>query len=108
MKTDRRTLLTLGAGAFVAATLPFARGRRVLVRRQLPVMGTFADLAVVHSSRRAAHRALDAACAELTRVDETMSRFRPDSDIGRLNTAGGAVCVGAPTAEVLAVASTTG
>ena len=33
-----------------------------------------------------------------------MSRFRPDSDIGRLNTAGGAVRVGAPTAEVLAAA----
>jgi thiamine biosynthesis lipoprotein len=102
MKTDRRTLLTLGAGAFVAAALPFARGRRVLVRRQLPVMGTFADLAVVHTSRRSAHRALDAACAELVRVDETMSRFRPDSDIGRLNAADSAVRVGAPTAEVLA------
>jgi thiamine biosynthesis lipoprotein len=104
MRTDRRTLLTLGAGAFVAAALPFARGRRVLVRRQLPVMGTLADLAVVHSSRRAAHRALDAACAELVHVDETMSRFRPDSDIGRLNAARGAVRVGAPTAEVLAAA----
>ncbi|MDH3593177.1 MAG: FAD:protein FMN transferase [Planctomycetota bacterium] len=87
----RRDFLVLGAGAFVAASLPFTRGRGPrLVRRRVPLMGTIAEIAVVHDD---AHPALDAAFAELHLVDETMSRFRADSDVGRVNRAGPGVAV---------------
>ena len=82
---SRRDMLALGIGAFVVASLPLARGRRRLTRRSVPVMGTVADLAVVHRDERHAHRALDAAVDELLRVDRLMTRFSPDSDVGRVN-----------------------
>lgn len=97
----RRDFLVLGAGAFVAASFPFTRGRGArLVRRRVPLMGTIAEIAVVHDD---AHAALDAAFAELHFVDETMSRFRATSDVGRLNRAGpgAAVDMDGTTALVL-------
>jgi len=84
----RREVLALGIGAFVVASVPLVRrfGRsRPLIRRSLPVMGTIADLAVVHDDPALAHAALDAAFAELVRVDRSMTRFRDDSDVGRAN-----------------------
>ena len=82
----RRQFLALGVGAFVIAALPrAARPRRRLVRRQLPIMGTIAEIGVVHHDPRWAHGAIDAALGELVRVDRTMSRFRADSDVGRAN-----------------------
>jgi thiamine biosynthesis lipoprotein len=86
----RRDVIALGAGAFVVAALPFAtRSRRRAYRRTLPVMGTIADLAVVTDDAGRAHAALDAAAAELRRVDALMSRYRADSDVGRANAAAG-------------------
>ena len=104
MNPDRRDFLVLGMGALAVATLPRALRRKDrLVRRQIPVMGTVAEVAVRHQDEAWAHRAIDAAFAELRRVDATMSRFRKDSDVGRLNlaSAGVAVPVAAHTAEVL-------
>jgi FAD:protein FMN transferase len=87
-RPDRREFLALGLGAFVVAAFPLARRRTPrLVRRTVPVMGTTADLAVVHADERYAQAAIDAAIRELTRVDRLMSRFRSDSDIGRANAA---------------------
>lgn len=109
MKPDRREFLALGVGALAVAALPRAlRRERALIRRQIPVMGTVADIAIRHRDGAWAQRAADAAFAELRRVDETMSRFRLDSDIGRLNAAerGRAVAVSDDTAEVLAAALT--
>ena len=104
-RVSRRDLLALGVGAFVVAAIPFAsrRGSRRLVRRSVPVMGTIADLALVHDDERAAQAALDAAIDELRWVDATMSRFKTDSDVGRANLAAGreAVHVTAGTALVL-------
>jgi thiamine biosynthesis lipoprotein len=98
---DRRTFLALGAGAFAVALLPW--GRRRLFRRTIPVMGTIAEVAVVHDDAAAAQGAIDAAFAELRLVDATMSRFSASSDVGRLNQggAGGPVPVSAETARVL-------
>ncbi|MDH3590454.1 MAG: FAD:protein FMN transferase [Planctomycetota bacterium] len=101
-KVTRRSVLALGAGAFVFAAVPYGRGRRPrLFRRRLPLMGTIAEIAVVHDGNP--HAALDAAFAELRFVDETMSRFLATSDVGRLNHAGPgvAVTVGEQTALVL-------
>jgi thiamine biosynthesis lipoprotein len=91
----RREFLALGIGAFLVATLPrAARPDRRLVRRQLPLMGTIAEIAVVTRDARWAHGAIDAAFAELLRVDRTMSHFRADSDVGRVNAGG----IGVPVA----------
>jgi thiamine biosynthesis lipoprotein len=65
-------------------------------------MGTVAEFAVV-ASRRDGHAAIDGAFAELSRVDACMSRFRPDSEIGRLN-AGRRATLSTPTRQVLETA----
>ncbi|HEX5138315.1 MAG TPA: FAD:protein FMN transferase [Planctomycetota bacterium] len=104
---DRRTFLALGAGAFAVAMSPLAfRPRRGLVRRMIPVMGTLAEVAVVHPDAALAEEAIDAAFSELRSVDARMSRFSAMSDVGRLNSGGarGPVAVAPETARVLAEA----
>jgi len=103
MNPTRRDFLALGVGALAVASLPRAmRRRRHLVRRQIPVMGTIAEVAVLHRDDAWAQRAIDAALDELRRVDRTMTRFRTDSDVGRLNLSGGrAVAIADDTKQVL-------
>ncbi|MCC6928512.1 MAG: FAD:protein FMN transferase [Gemmatimonadaceae bacterium] len=85
-RPSRRDFLVLGVGAFVVASIPLAhRHRRQLVRRQLPMMGTIADITLLHDDVAQGEQALDAAFAELASVERTMSRFRDDSDVGRAN-----------------------
>jgi thiamine biosynthesis lipoprotein len=82
----RREFITLGTGLFVVLTLPAAfRRRTILVRRTLPLMGTIAEVQVAFRDERGGEDAIDAALAELQWVERTMSRFRPESDIGRAN-----------------------
>jgi FAD:protein FMN transferase len=104
---SRRDFLTLGIGAFVVGAAPWAGRRRdALVRRSLPVMGTVAEIAVVHRDPSHAQAAIDAAFAELEAVERTMSRFRADSDVGRANLSAhaGPVEIGPSTTAVLAEA----
>jgi FAD:protein FMN transferase len=104
---DRREFLALGLGAFVVAALPLAARRAPrLVRRTVPAMGTTAELAVVHADERYAQAAIDAALREVARVERLMSRFRADSDVGRMNAAAlrTRVPVDAATASVLLAA----
>jgi thiamine biosynthesis lipoprotein len=83
---SRRDFIALGIGAFVVASVPVVlRGRRSLVRRAVPTMGTIADFAVVHGDERYAQDAIDAAIEELRFVDRTMTWFSSDSDVGRAN-----------------------
>jgi thiamine biosynthesis lipoprotein len=99
----RREFVGLGLGAFVVASIPFARHRPVgVVRRSMPVMGTIAQFAVVHRDPRQAHAAIDAAIDELLWVERTMTRFTDTSDIGRANlfAAHDGVIVSAETAYV--------
>lgn len=101
---NRREFVALGVGALVVASLPAGlRNRRRLVRRSVPVMGTIADIAVVHRDPRYAHAAIDAAIAELRFVERTMSRFSSSSDVARANleAAAGPVAVTPETALVL-------
>lgn len=103
----RREFLALGAGAFALAFAPgVLRGRARLVRRSVPVMGTVAEMAVVHRDERSAHRALDGAVSALVDVERAMTRFRADSDIGRANLAAArdAVTVSPETAHVVQAA----
>ncbi|MFQ5537191.1 MAG: FAD:protein FMN transferase [Gemmatimonadota bacterium] len=100
---DRREFLALGVGALAVAAVPgVLRRERRLIRRRIPVMGTIAEVAVRHENEVWAQRAINAAFEELRRVDRTMTRFRSDSDVGRVNEArGGVVAVSEDTAIVL-------
>lgn len=101
---NRREFVSLGAGAFTLLALGVTHRRRArAVRRTVPVMGTMAEFVVVHDDVRLAHAAIDDAIRELQSVDRSMSHFRRDSDIGRVNLSGGAkaVTVCAATATVL-------
>lgn len=85
-RPTRREFLAIGGGVFVALSLPLALRRHLqLLRRSFPVMGTIAEVQVAHPDPRLAEAAIDAAMAELQRVERVMTRFRPDSDIGRVN-----------------------
>jgi thiamine biosynthesis lipoprotein len=89
----------------VLAGLPLAAlRRRLMVRRSMPVMGTMAELTVVHHDTPLAERAIDAAFDVLRRVERQMTRFSDGSDIGRANLAAGreGVAVAPATATVLA------
>ncbi|MBK8913630.1 MAG: FAD:protein FMN transferase [Phycisphaerales bacterium] len=61
---------------------------------------------IVHDDRKYAQQAVRAAFAEVDRLERELSRFRPDSDISRINAAplGTAVRVSADTIEVLLLA----
>jgi len=104
---SRRQFVALGAGVLLVAAAPAAllrRSPRKVWRRTIPVMGTLAEVAVVDADRERAEAAIDAAFAELRRVDLTMSRFSRISDVGRVNASavGSAVPVSAETARVVA------
>lgn len=103
----RRQLLAIGGGLFLVALVPQAlRRRRVAVTRSIPVMGTVAEVVVVHEDRDRAEAAIDLAFERLRWVDRTMSRFQPASDIGQANARafGTAVPVEAATAMVVEAA----
>ena len=83
---SRREVVLLGVGAFALATIPFLRGgRRHLFRRSVPIMGTIADLVVVHRDEQYAQAAIDAAIQQLRYVDRTMTAYSEASDVGRAN-----------------------
>lgn len=106
-RASRRAFLALGGGALVVAAVPWAtRQRRGVYRRTLPVMGTIAEVTVVHPSAARAQDALDAAFAELTRIERLMTRYQRTSDVGRVNEAapGVPVAVTAETAGVVLAA----
>jgi FAD:protein FMN transferase len=104
-RPSRREFLALGVGAFVVAASPgVIRPRRQVVRRAVPVMGTIAEVGVVHQNERYAQGAIDAAIAELRAVDRAMTRFSDESEVGRANLQAAVrpVGIGAGTAEVVA------
>jgi thiamine biosynthesis lipoprotein len=102
----RREVIALGIGAFVVASVPFARRRARLYRRTMPAMGTIVELAVVHRDPRYAEAAMDAALARMATVERVMTHFDPRSDVGRANlgAAREAVWVTPATASVIAAA----
>jgi FAD:protein FMN transferase len=103
----RREFIAFGIGAFTVALAPgMLRPARRLVRRTVPVMGTIAEIAIVHRNERQAQDAADAAIDALLGVERMMTRFRSDSDIGRANVFAGrdAVAIDEHTARVVAEA----
>lgn len=83
---SRRDILLLGAGAFAVAAVPMLRSRRRrLIRRSVPLMGTVAEIGVVHRDEHYAQSAIDAGFARLRQIERLMTRFETTSDVGRVN-----------------------
>lgn len=101
---DRREFIAMGIGALVVSALPFGAMRRhQLISRTIPVMGTIAEIAVVHHDRSTAQAAIHDAIEALRWTDMHISRFRPDSEIGTINRNAGreSVVVTRETADVV-------
>lgn len=85
---NRREFLKIGGGALLIAGAglgPILRRRRQLFRQSTVMMGTIAEIQVVHDDERRAFRAIEAAFSELSRMERQFSYYRPDSDVGMLN-----------------------
>ncbi len=87
MPIDRRKFLLLAASGVGLSCLPWLAGRRQprTVTRTSWALGTDVSLSVAGLSEIAANRALDAAFAEIETVEQTMSLYRPDSQLSELN-----------------------
>ncbi|WP_425618367.1 FAD:protein FMN transferase [Anatilimnocola sp. NA78] len=88
MNLGRRRFVLLAAGGASLALLPWLAARRpspALVTRKAWALGSDVSLSVVGLDESAAHRALDAALAEIETVEQVMSLYRPDSQISLLN-----------------------
>ena len=62
--------------------------RPLFVHGQRYAMGTMFDIAVYHPARAPAERAIDAALAEIVRLDHVLSHYNPESDLSQLLRAG--------------------
>lgn len=102
---SRRSILTAAIGAFAGAGLwsarsrffgsagatppaPTGSGRLTAFHRTSRALGTNVSLTLAHTEEAAANRAAAAAFAELERVEQSLSVYRPDSTLGRLNATG--------------------
>ena len=105
-RINRRDLMLLGLGGFIAAVPLARRARLSFVQREFPVMGTIGKVAVAHRDERIARAAIADAIEALQWVDRTMTNFSTQSDIGRANqgAAKEAVVVTPETAKVLLAA----
>lgn len=75
------------------------------VRRMQPLLGTFVHIEVEALEHpEALHTAIDQAYADVARVEQLMSLYRPDSDLSRLHASDGAVEVDPWTIRVLTLA----
>lgn len=81
------TTATTAANHPITSTMAMATASRVIVERSARMMGTEVSvrIAATAGERPAAEAAAAACMAWLAEVDERLSRFRPESDLCRLN-----------------------
>jgi thiamine biosynthesis lipoprotein len=68
--------------------------RQTLIHAQRYAMGTMFDIVVYHAARAQAERAIEAALAEVVRLDRVLSHYDRDSDLSRLIRHGRGALVG--------------
>jgi FAD:protein FMN transferase len=88
MKLDRRRFFVCtaaGIGAGGAAWLWSRDATSKTVQRTAWALGSDVSFTVVGLNERAANRAIDAALMEIETVEQTMSIYRPDSQLSQLN-----------------------
>lgn len=91
--------LPLATGALWLAP---QRARAATVSDQRAIMGTVVDIRVHHGNERDARRAVDAAWAEMLRLENMMSRYVPGNPLTAIHAAAGIQPVAVP-AELMAV-----
>ncbi|MBL9131335.1 MAG: FAD:protein FMN transferase [Verrucomicrobiaceae bacterium] len=100
---SRRRFFALATGALISSCArqrgiqPFARSSKAL--------GATVTMTVLHADESAANVALDAAFAELERIESVMSLYRRESQISRLNRDGALDAPDASLIEVLRFAA---
>jgi thiamine biosynthesis lipoprotein len=94
--------LTVGAFVLCGCAVSHAAERH-LVRRGFQAMGTEISFAVLATDEEGAVKAIDAAFAELKRVENLMTTWRDDSEVSRINQQAGIapVVVSPETLEVI-------
>jgi thiamine biosynthesis lipoprotein len=94
--------LTLGAFVLCSCA-PSHAAERHLVRRSFQAMGTEISFAVLATDEDGATKAIDAAFAELKRLENLMTTWRDDSEVSRINHQAGIapVVVSPETLEVI-------
>jgi thiamine biosynthesis lipoprotein len=102
-RPTRREFIGLGIGALAVSAVPLLRRKDQVIRRTFPVMGTLAEITVVHPDRRYGHRAVDAAVRSLQSTHFTLTRYETTSEVGQVNDAAGErpMAVSAATASVV-------
>lgn len=83
--TRRRVLTILAAAAGLPLALKAGSAEARLVRWEGHALGATASLALYHHDEDKARRAIDAAIAELQRLESVFSLYRADSAMARLN-----------------------
>ena len=58
-------------------------------KKSKKLMGTEMEITVVSADEKAAHKVIDAAFAEIRRIEELMSTYIPESQISKINSAAG-------------------
>jgi thiamine biosynthesis lipoprotein len=76
--------LALGLLATACAAVCLRAEGLVLVHAQRYAMGTMFDIVAYHPARGKAERAIEAALAEVVRLDHVLSHYDPDSDLSKL------------------------
>lgn len=108
LKINRRNLLKIaGASLLVVAGSgmgPTLTRRRKVFRRTDLLMGSFGEIQLVHDDVKTADKLIEAAFAEARRIEQLMSRFRIESEIGVINQYArtNAVTVSAETSATIA------
>lgn len=89
-RLSRRSVLRIVALGGVAGAVGYALrpGRISKIERAAPLMGTSVHFTVVSDDRELATAAADAALGVMTRLDGQLSRYRHDTEVGRLNRLG--------------------
>ena len=86
MKLSRRKVLALGLGLGAGGWwLLTAQHPELVVSRQSWALGSETEITVMGLPLAAAERAIQAAFAELEAIENSMSLYRPNSQLARLN-----------------------
>ncbi|OHB62165.1 MAG: hypothetical protein A2167_01625 [Planctomycetes bacterium RBG_13_46_10] len=103
IKNSRILLIILSVSLVTLLYFLILRGPAEVDSNYRLVMGTFARVVVIAEKRNTANRCIEAAFAEIYKVNELMSRFKSDSEISIVNREGfgRAVKVSDSTYEVL-------
>ena len=87
-RRDALRILAVGGAAGVAFKLGLLESRARPVTRSRVLMGTGVRLQLIGEDPEAAELAAEATLAEMSRLEALLTRYRPDSELARLNASG--------------------